>query len=356
MYPNHTENPPAPQCGGGFRYTLVNNKFDHDPKTPVELPWEVFAHRLQLLGSKLPPREHKDGPAVIFATFKSGGRITRDHVETVTALGLDIDEVNGDPKKALEDLHQALPYAKVAHSTFSSTPEEPRCRVILPFDREYTVTEFERIWRYVHVLTGGKLLDVKCKNPDRLYYTPRWPAGSRDRWVRVWDGPRLSISVIPANFPVPQANTGKSSAASARRKQGLHRAPTPKREAKELMAEILRHPLIEWMIEEPDAVDRETWRGVAQNIAAAVLDHSDLLEQAMREFHSLSEDYSSYSWSETERTFRDAVESARNLGPMTFQHMVASGMPEELWNKGATNLIHAARRALASRKGNGEVR
>ena len=37
------------------------------------------------------------------------------------------------------------------------------------------------------------------------------------------------------------------------------------------------------------------------------------------------------------------------VGPMTFAHMAANGMPEEHWSAGATSLIHAARIALRVR-------
>ena len=105
------------------------------------------------------------------------------------------------------------------------------------------------------------------------------------------------------------------------------------------------------MAEEPDAVDRETWRGVAQNLICAVLEHPDLLDQARQAFHELSEDYSAYSWTETERTFQGAIDSARAIGCMTFSHMTANGMPEEHWSAGATTLIHAARLSLRARGG-----
>jgi Bifunctional DNA primase/polymerase, N-terminal len=133
-------------------------------------------------------------------------------------------------------------------------------------------------------------------------------------------------------------------------KQGLHAAPVPRREAKALLDQMFRHPLIQWMREYPDDVDRETWRGVAQNLACAVLDHRDLVDAVAVLFQELSEDYTGYTPSLTERTFRDAVASARNLGPMTFKHMADSGMPDEYWSKGATSLIHAARQSLRAMK------
>ena len=116
------------------------------------------------------------------------------------------------------------------------------------------------------------------------------------------------------------------------------------------LEEELRHPLVRWMQEEPDAVDRETWRGVGQNLACAVLEHPDLLERARQAFHELSEDYSDYSWTDTEKAFQGAIDSVRTVGPMTFEHMAASRMPEEHWSAGSTSLIHAARLSLRARR------
>ncbi len=144
---------------------------------------------------------------------------------------------------------------------------------------------------------------------------------------------------------------GRSNGRAKKEKQGLHLAPVPRSEATALLEIMLEHPVAIWMREYPDEVDRETWRGVAQSIACAVTDYPDLLETAEAAFQELSEDYSGYSFAQTERTFRDAVISAQEFGPMSFAHQVQNGMPPELWTLGATNLLHAARQTLWARRG-----
>jgi hypothetical protein len=336
-----------------FSYTFVNNKYDHEPKMPVAKPVSHFVEQLKMLEA-LPPRPSKDGYAVIFATFAEGERIKRANVMTVTALGVDVD---GDSTKGQEylspdELHARLPFEMVTWSTYSSTPDAPRYRAVFPFDRPHTVAEFECMWHWANQQTGGRLMDPACKDPCRLFYTPRWHEGSEDRFVRDFSGPRLSLEAVPVSFHPQVAVSGKSAMVKTRkRKQGGHQAPMSRREAKALLEEMLRHPLVRWMQEEPDAVDRETWRGVAQNVICAVMDHPDLIEHARQAFHELSEDYSGYYWTETERTFQGAIESVRTVGPMTFAHMAANGMPEEHWSAGATTLIHAARLSLRAREG-----
>ncbi|MFY0568961.1 DNA-primase RepB domain-containing protein [Archangium lansingense] len=171
-------------------------------------------------------------------------------------------------------------------------------------------------------------------------------------------GERYSIADVLNEYPAPEGFQPPAPSAMAvglkpkrRRKQGEHTATTSRAEGQALLVEMLRHPLIRWMREEPDDVDRETWRGVGQNLACAVQDHPDLLERARQEFHKLSVDYSGYSWPEAERTFQSALDSVLTVGPMTFAHMVASGMPKEHWSAGATSLIHAARLSLRARQG-----
>jgi hypothetical protein len=233
------------------------------------MTWELFVEQLKKFLA-LSPKLVKDGLAIIFAVFAAGQRIRRANVTKVTALGVDVD---GDPTKGQEylspdELHARMPFECVMWSTYSSTPEARRYRAVFPFDRPYTVAEFEHTWHWANQQTGGLLMDPACKDPCRLFYTPRWPEGSEDQFVRDFAGPRLSLACVPANFHVPVGGGGNPAVGRARmRKQGAHLVPTSRREAKALLEEMFRHPLVRWMVEEPDAVSRETWRGCAQNVA-----------------------------------------------------------------------------------------
>jgi len=177
-------------------------------------------------------------------------------------------------------------------------------------------------------------------------------SGKRYSWKTSCGPAEAELAEAPA-WLLKMVKTRKPPATlnSQKKKLGLHTAPTPRSEARVLLEDMLKHPLIRWMREYPDDVDRETWRGVAQNLVCAVSDHEDLIEEAAAAFHEVSEDYSGYAWGNAERTFRDAVESAVTMGPMTFAHMVASGMPSEHVSPGATCLVHAARLGLRKPRG-----
>jgi hypothetical protein len=132
-------------------------------------------------------------------------------------------------------------------------------------------------------------------------------------------------------------------------KQGLHSSGVPKPEARFLLDEMISTdcPMAQWMRDYPDEVDRETWRGYATNLACAVIDHEDLLKEAGRAFHDISAEYAGYRPSETERVFQDSVVVAATYGPMSFEHMVRSGMPSEyVFPTDAKNLLHSARLAF----------
>lgn len=104
--------------------------------------------------------------------------------------------------------------------------------------------------------------------------------------------------------------------------------------------------LTQWMRDYPNEVPREVWRGLATNLACAVLDHKDLIETACAAFHEISEEYDGYKESETEKVFRDSVTVAAMYGPMSFEHMARAGMPAEYaYPSDAKNLLHAARLA-----------
>ena len=207
------------------------------------------------------------------------------------------------------------------------------------FDTDPAVKDLPRVMRVPGFL--------HLKDPSNPFLVQLVRAGSE----------RYSIADVLNAYPAPEGFNSPAPSvmtvgtkSKGHRKQGAHSSSTSRWEAQALLDEMSRHPLIRWMREEPNAVGREVWRGVAQNLACAVLDHPDLLERARQTFHELSEDYTGYSWTDTERTFQGAIDSVLTVGPMTFAHMAASRMPEEHWSAGASALSHAARLSLRSRR------
>ncbi len=109
-----------------------------------------------------------------------GGRRLASAFEETRLLGLDIDK-NGDVEKALKAFE---PFKKIVHITYKSTPDKPRCRVILLLKQPCRETEvFRRAHRAVRhaVVRAGWFheddFDDAGSDPSRLWYLPMVPPG-----------------------------------------------------------------------------------------------------------------------------------------------------------------------------------
>jgi hypothetical protein len=147
-------------------------------------------------------------------------------------------------------------------------------------------------------------------------------------------GRRHTVAEVLAAFParhlpakvVPVAPSPPGAPAG-----GPRRIAESGREAAAVLAAFSGLRLIRWAVESPEDVSREAWRGIATNLAAAVLDHEELHDQAAELFREISEpDTGRYSAVACDRTFRDALKSARDFGPMTFATLESAGVPPEI--------------------------
>jgi Bifunctional DNA primase/polymerase, N-terminal len=184
---------------------------------------------------------------------------------------------------------------------------------------------------------GGYVVGAGSLHKSGRRYT--WQKGPAD--TELAEAPEWLLKMVRQQPKKLGLNTN-----IAEGKQGIHSSGTSWLESKLLLQYMTddHSPLINWMRDWPEEVNRETWRGVATNLAAAALGHPDLLEIAREKFHEISCKYSKYRPSETDNVFRDSVEVAATYGPMTYEHMVKSGMPADyVLPSDARNLVHYAR-------------
>ncbi|CEG97124.1 Protein of unknown function [Propionibacterium freudenreichii] len=85
------------------------------------------------------PADHKECGCWVFISLKGTPgakrvRRKRENVELVSLLTLDADHARPD----LPDKIRALDVAAIVHSTYRSTPEEPRYRLLIPVSRLFT--------------------------------------------------------------------------------------------------------------------------------------------------------------------------------------------------------------------------
>lgn len=98
-----------------------------------------------------------------------GTRRAADTIVSRSALTLDVDEATTDLGAKLELL---LGYAAVLHTTWRSTPEAPRYRVIIPLDRDVTPTEYRTLCALVMHRLAGEGFDGGSMQPERFMFKP----------------------------------------------------------------------------------------------------------------------------------------------------------------------------------------
>ena len=89
----------------------------------------------------------------------------------VACLVIDIDE--GGIVRKMADVFGK--YSAIIHSTFSSTPEAPRCRVILELAKPIEVATYDKLHAHFRkrlLVKGGIIADEGAKDASRLSYMP----------------------------------------------------------------------------------------------------------------------------------------------------------------------------------------
>lgn len=104
----------------------------------------------------------------------SGGRRKAEAVAWRSLITLDLDNVSGDPWRAVE---RDLGCAACLYTTHSSTPQKPRYRLVMPLARPVHADEYVAIARRIAGDIGIDQMDDSTYEPSRLMY---WPSTSCD--------------------------------------------------------------------------------------------------------------------------------------------------------------------------------
>ena len=114
----------------------------------------------------------KDHGGFVAGQLKEGRRQV-DKVLSRSMITLDGDKVTREFVDAFE---KKMYYAAILYSTHSSTPKEPRVRVIVPLTRDVSPEEFIAVSRYLAKDLGIEMFDECSYRVNQLMY---WPsAGS----------------------------------------------------------------------------------------------------------------------------------------------------------------------------------
>ena len=162
-----------------------------DPRPVLrDLQWQRLAHRLQQTAQA--SSKHQI-PCWSPAGYPAGTlRRSLASVEVVSALVLDYDQQM--PLAEAADRWQG--WQGVAHTTYSHSEAEPRCRVVLPLLVPIAAAVWSAVYRAC-VAQDGDRADPSCSDPSRIYLLPGSPDPTTATSVQL-EGQRLDLSELAA--------------------------------------------------------------------------------------------------------------------------------------------------------------
>lgn len=138
------------------------------------------------------PARGKECGGYVLGRFRGIHRTKRDLIDRC-ALTLDAD----DPDATFLDRvrEELAGTAAIIHSTYSSTADEPRYRVIVPLARRATAAEYTATAQ--HLMDRiGQGFDPSCVQPERFMFRPSTQDPETFHWEVLAGGP---LAVVPAS-------------------------------------------------------------------------------------------------------------------------------------------------------------
>lgn len=114
----------------------------------------------------------KDHGGFVAGLLREGRRLIQN-VQSRSMVTLDGDRVTPEFVAKYKD---NMPYASVLYSTHSSTPENPRVRIIVPLTRDVSAEEFVALARYLAKDLGIDFFDECSYLANQLMYWPSTPS------------------------------------------------------------------------------------------------------------------------------------------------------------------------------------
>lgn len=197
--PDHTVDASACTCVEPEIDVLVLSpeQFARAPQvgTPERMTWPALLARLAraTMGDPdLPDDEAKRGAGSWSPCFYRGNARAKKNVISCWAITFDID-VGGDVDRACRAFDR---FQKIVHSTYKSTPEAPRCRVVLPLAAPCAdPAQYEAAHALMRRELGrrGLTCDDGAKDISRLNFWPMVRPG-REFHVRSTDGAPFDLA------------------------------------------------------------------------------------------------------------------------------------------------------------------
>src|SRR5207248_4846455 len=124
-----------------------------------------------------------------------------ENVEAIACAVADVDHLQPAELAALEARLATLGLAYVCYSTYSSQPEAPCARFVVPFTRPVAPVEWPALWPRINAYVFAGRNDAQTKDPSRFFYRPACPPGAAP-FARHHEGGALNPDALP---PAPAA-------------------------------------------------------------------------------------------------------------------------------------------------------
>lgn len=202
--------PPTKASDGIFGLTKFDGvKSQQGDRRALAWPRIALAFSTKPMDATERPKESLPGWSPAYFT---GDRRKKVNVERVFGLALDYDnkwtELNAAggsnvhplPPGELVSIEAALgawqKCQALVYTSYSHTPCWPRFRLVVPFSRFVSATEYVSIWRWAEkrLRACGQAIDEQCKDPSRFWFIP---ARKDDHFEAiVQDGGYLDVDVV----------------------------------------------------------------------------------------------------------------------------------------------------------------
>jgi hypothetical protein len=159
-----------------IRWTFFKNIRDTRPQ-PYQTSWAKFSSSF----SQHKVVSHKESaPLFSMNVYKEGGSRGNESIDFMSGAVLDFDGKHAHAKTLNEVLPCFESYAWLAYTTFSHTPENPRFRIVLPFEksvspqlyREYIFPAIKAYLQRMLKCDDLKELDNASEKPSQIFYVP----------------------------------------------------------------------------------------------------------------------------------------------------------------------------------------
>lgn len=134
-----------------------------------------------------------------------------------SAVVLDCDDADKAGVEALCEGVKNLNVHSVVHSTYSSTPDKPRVRVVIPLASPIVPGDYVNLCKNLMNHLNMVTWDESCAQAERAMYAPAKPMGG-DYWAIQTEGPLMNgVEWLKAHAPAPARKARKSKGNVAKR-------------------------------------------------------------------------------------------------------------------------------------------